>query len=211
MDVVATRDEFIAGLIRSGLLSFGALTTTAHGHRNPYYLDLRALPSHPALFAFAVQWCVEVYQADPFDYVCGIETASLPLAGAYGFAAARPVLYLRTKPKPYGKQKTIEGRFPPGARVCLLDDLIAEPGPSLEFIALAEGAGVTVAGLYVLYEKLAPAHSRQVFEARGYPVRSAFTYQHIANVIRDGPRAFGLELDPALAQVVEEFAHGSEA
>jgi hypothetical protein len=42
-------------------------------------------------------------------------------------------------------------------------------------------------------------------------VRSAFTYQHIANVIRDGPRAFGLELDPALAQVVEEFAHGSEA
>lgn len=205
------RDEFIAGLVRAGLLSFGALTTTAHGHRNPYYLDLRALPSHPDLFAFAVRWCMEVFQADPYDYVCGIETASLPLAGAYGFAAGKPVLYLRTKPKPYGKQKTIEGHFPPSARICLLDDLIVEPGPSLEFIALAEGVGARVAGLYVLYEKLAPVHSRQVFEQRGYRVRSLFTYQHVAQVIRNEPRNFGLNLDPALAQVVEEFAHDPQA
>jgi orotate phosphoribosyltransferase len=211
MNSVATRDEFIAGLIRSGLLSFGPLTTTAHGHRNPYYVDLRALPSYPDLFAFAVRWCVEVYQADAFDYICGIETASLPLVGAYGFAASRPVLYLRTKPKPYGKQKIIEGHFSPGARLCLLDDLIVEPAVSLEFIALAEQAGAQVAGLYVLYEKLASHLSRAVFETRGYPVRSLFTYQHVAQVIRDGRRVWGLELDPVLAQVVEEFAHASES
>jgi len=204
-----SKERFILGLIRSHLVTFGDVVTTSHGHTNPYYLDLRAIYSYPDLLRAAVNWLIKATHGETYEFVCGIETASLPLVGAYGFATAQPTLYLRTKQKPYGKQKVIEGHFRPGDRVILVDDLIVEPEITLDFIRLAESAGVTVVGLYVLYEKLAHYISRDVFEKAGYPVKSIFTFNDLAEIVRTHHK--DLACEPRLADLITEFGSAAHS
>ena len=74
---------------------------------------------------------------------------------------------------------------------------------TLDFIALAESAGAAVVGLYVLYEKLAPALSRVVFEDRGYEVKSLFTYKDVVEVLRTHRERLGI--DDELVEMVDAF------
>ena len=203
MAAIETKPEFVLRLIDASLLSFGDITATSAGDENPYYLDLRAIYSYPDLFEYAVEWLNTAVAGARYDHLCGIETASLPLVGGYGLRYMEPTLYLRTKKKPYGHQKLIEGHFDQGDRIVLVDDLIVEPPVTLDFIALAESAGAAVVGLYVLYEKLAPALSRIVFEDRGYEVKSLFTYKDVVEVLRANRERLGI--DDELVEMVDAF------
>jgi uridine monophosphate synthetase len=203
----SSKELFIVNLIQSRLLTFGDVVSTAYGHSNPYYLDLRAIYSYPNLLQFAVEWLTQATQDEAYDFVCGIETASLPLVGAFGLATMQPTLYLRTKQKAYGTQKIIEGHFQPKSKVILVDDLIVEPEVTLDFIHLAESAGVIVVGLYVLYEKFARVRSRDVFEKAGYPVKSLFTFEDVARLMRTQHAELGYEA--ALGEMIHAFGNAS--
>lgn len=202
--MLTLKSNFILQLIKNGLISFSETTTSPQGHINPYYVDLRSIYSYPILFNFAVTWLVgSIKRLDDQGVVCGIETASLPLAGAYGYITNQPIVYLRTKPKPYGNQKTIEGHLPKNANLILIDDVIVEPEQTLPFITKAESTGAKVTRLVVLFEKFAPQLSRSVFERRGYPVTSLFTYEDLAEVIRE--HGTSLKLHPSLPELIYEF------
>ncbi len=205
----SAKDTFILGLIKSKLLSFRNVISTSYGHTSPYYIDLRAIYSYPKLLRYAVDWLKQATRDADYDFVCGIETASLPMVGAYGLATMEPTLYLRTKQKPYGNRKIVEGHFQPHDRIILVDDLIVEPEITLEFIHLAESAGLTVVGLYVLYEKLAHDLSKDVFEQAGYPVKSLFTYEDVANLIRAHHESLGCE--PGLADLICGFGNFAQS
>jgi orotate phosphoribosyltransferase len=207
MASIGSKSDFILGLINSNLLSFGKITATSAGNENPYYLDLRAIYSYPVLLDYAVKWLRSAVADSQHEYLCGIETASLPLVGAYGLRYMESTLYLRTKKKPYGHQKVIEGHFDNGDKILLVDDLIVEPPVTLDFIALAEEAGAVVGGVYVLYEKLAPALSRNVFEDRGYEVKSLFTYKDVVRVLRVHRDRLGI--DDKLVEMVDAFGSSS--
>ena len=79
MAAIESDTEFVAGLIDANLLTCGEFTATSDGTVNPYYLDLRAIYSYPDLFHYAVEWLRTAVTGTEFDYLCGIETASLPL------------------------------------------------------------------------------------------------------------------------------------
>jgi orotate phosphoribosyltransferase len=201
----SAKETFILGLIKSNLLAFADVISSSYGHTSPYYIDLRAIYSYPDLLLYAVGWLKQVTQDADYDFICGIETASLPMVGAYGLATMEPTLYLRTKQKPYGNRKIVEGHFQPNDKIILVDDLIVEPEITLEFIHLAESAGLTVVGLYVLYEKLAHELSKDVFEKAGYPVKSLFTFEDVANLIRAHHESLGYKLE--LADLIRSFGN----
>jgi uridine monophosphate synthetase len=209
MLMLTSKESFIVSLIQSKLLLFGDVVSTAYGHTNPYYLDLRAIYSHPDLLRYAVDWLIQATQDESYDFVCGIETASLPMVGAFGLETMQPTLYLRTKQKSYGTQKIIEGHFQPGSKVILVDDLIVEPEVTLDFIHLAESVGVNVVGLYVFYEKFARVRSRDVFEKAGYQVKSLFTFEDVAQLMRTHHVSLGYEA--ALGELIHAFGNASHS
>lgn len=104
--------------------------------------------------------------AGRFDAVAGVEARGFVLAAAAGFSAHVPVQLIRKAGKLPGEvlresygleygEAAVELRprqLAPGARVLLLDDLLATGGSCAASARLLERAGYTVAGIGVVVE-----------------------------------------------------------
>ena len=60
---------------------------------------------------------------EQFDAVAGGETAGIPFAAWIAERLGLPMLYVRKKPKGFGRNAQIEGALTEGARVLLVEDL----------------------------------------------------------------------------------------
>ena len=106
--------------------------------------------------------------AGRFDLVAGIEARGFLLAAAAAYASGSGVLAVRKAgrlpPETITERYELEygeaaleirpGRFPVGARVLVLDDVLATGGTAAAACALLERAGGTVAGIGVVIELL---------------------------------------------------------
>jgi adenine phosphoribosyltransferase len=102
----------------------------------------------------------------PFDEVAGIEARGFLLAAAVGYATGAGVVPIRKAGKLPGETLTVDyaleygnatlevhtDAFTPGARVLLVDDVLATGGTAAAAADLVERAGATVVGLSVLME-----------------------------------------------------------
>jgi orotate phosphoribosyltransferase len=86
-----------------------------------------------------------------FDYVAGGETAGIPFAAWLSDELGLPMLYVRKKPKGFGRNAQIEGEFPPGARVLLVEDLATDGGSKLLFVNALRAAEAKVAHAFVIF------------------------------------------------------------
>jgi adenine phosphoribosyltransferase len=114
-----------------------------------------------------------------FDEVAGIEARGFLLAAAVGYATGAGVVPIRKAGKLPGEtlrisyaleygEATLEvhrDAFTPGARVLLVDDVLATGGTAAAAAALVEQAGASVVGLSVLME-LADLAGRSVLTDR---------------------------------------------
>lgn len=197
------KEQFVRQAIQNGLFSFAKVTASKYQDKAVYYADMRAIFTYPDLLETAVAWCGEVLLNKSYDFLCGIETASLPLVGAVALKLHQPALYLRTKSKGYGLDKWLEGHYQPGDAIYLLDDLTVQAYESMEFIQRAEGEGVHVKGLIVLYEKMHPSLGRDIFVQNGYEYQSMFSYLDVVHVLRKHHSALGIA--PEMAAIVQQF------
>jgi adenine phosphoribosyltransferase len=102
----------------------------------------------------------------PFDEVAGIEARGFLIAAAVGYATGAGVVPIRKAGKLPGETLTVDyaleygnatlevhtDAFTPGARVLLVDDVLATGGTAAAAAELVERAGATVVGLSVLME-----------------------------------------------------------
>src|ERR1019366_9307155 len=111
--------------------------------------DITPLLADPAAFHTAIQLMMEHYENVPIDAISAAE--------ARGFLFAAPLAYLMHKLQydlEYGQaelQVHIDG-FNPGAKVLLIDDLLATGGTLEAACKLIEQAGAKVIGCAVLVE-----------------------------------------------------------
>ena len=64
---------------------------------------------------------------------------------------ALPMLYVRKKPKGFGRDAQIEGEMAEGARVLLVEDLTTDGGSKLRFAEAIRAAGGEVAHTFVVF------------------------------------------------------------
>jgi len=125
------------------------------GLASPVYIDCRKLISFPrirgALMDFACGKLMRDAGFEAFDAVAGGETAGIPFAAWIAERLGLPMLYVRKKPKGFGRDAQIEGAMTEGARVLLVEDLATDGGSKLRFAEAVRKAGGEVAHTSVIF------------------------------------------------------------
>src|SRR5947199_3929879 len=115
------------------------------GRASPVYTDCRRLISFPRVRQTLIDFGVATVQREAgfeqFDAVAGGETAGIPFAAWFAERLALPMLYVRKKPKGFGRNAQIEGHFGDGARVLLVEDLATDGGSKHVFLDAIDQAG----------------------------------------------------------------------
>jgi orotate phosphoribosyltransferase len=84
------------------------------------------------------------------EVVAGGETAGIPYASFLADRLQLPMVYIRKKPKEFGRQARIEGVLPRNRRVLLVEDLIFDAQSKLSFAeAIREEGGIVDTTLVV--------------------------------------------------------------
>lgn len=125
------------------------------GLASPVYIDCRKLISYPrirhTLMDFAVTTLMRDVGFEQFDAVAGGETAGIPFAAWIAERMALPMLYVRKKPKGFGRDAQIEGHLEEGQRVLLVEDLTTDGGSKVKFAEALQKAGAVCEHTVVIF------------------------------------------------------------
>jgi len=125
------------------------------GWASPVYTDCRRLISFPrvrsTLIDFAAATVMRDVGFEQFDAVAGGETAGIPFAAWMADRLALPMLYVRKKPKGFGRNAQIEGHLVDGQRVLLVEDMTSDGRSKANFCNALRQAGAKVEHVLVFF------------------------------------------------------------
>ncbi|MEE8392741.1 MAG: orotate phosphoribosyltransferase, partial [Rhodospirillales bacterium] len=125
------------------------------GWASPVYIDCRRLISYTNQRRRVIEMAVSLVERavgfDRIDFVAGGETAGIPYSAWIAEAASKPMLYVRKKPKGFGRDAQIEGDLKDGARVLLVEDMATDGGSKAVFAEALRKAGAEVADVFVVF------------------------------------------------------------
>ncbi|MDN2565502.1 orotate phosphoribosyltransferase [Aquibium sp. A9E412] len=178
--------------------------TFTSGLASPVYIDCRKLISFPRVRAAVSDFAASVVLRDAgferFDVVAGGETAGIPFAAWLAERLALPMVYVRKKPKGFGRDAQIEGHLPDGARVLLVEDLTTDGGSKLKFAEALGKAGARVTDTFaVFYYDIFPDTPERLARA-GMRLHRLTTWWDILALCREEAH-----LDAATLDAVEAF------
>lgn len=178
--------------------------TFTSGLASPVYIDGRKLISYPRIRSAVMDFAASVILRDAgfeqFDAVAGGETAGIPFAAWLADKLALPMLYVRKKPKGFGRDAQIEGSLKEGARILLVEDLTTDGGSKIKFAEAISRAGATVTDTFaVFYYDIFPDTPKKL-EAAGMRLHYLATWWDILAVVKKQNR-FG----PDVIAEVESF------
>ena len=129
--------------------------TFTSGRKSPVYIDCRRLISFPRARAKLMDLGAEMITRrigyESLDAIAGGETAGIPFAAWLSERLSLPMLYIRKKPKGFGRMAQIEGEMKEGARVLLVEDLASEGTSKINFINAIRAAGGQIAHTFVVF------------------------------------------------------------
>lgn len=129
--------------------------TFTSGWVSPVYIDCRRLISFPAersrIIALADALIDREIGYAAVDAIAGGETAGIPYAAWLADRAAKPMLYVRKKPKGFGRDAQIEGVISDDANVLLVEDLATDGASKLAFAEALRRAGARVTEALVVF------------------------------------------------------------
>jgi orotate phosphoribosyltransferase len=140
----------------SVLVSPDKLFTLASGRKSPVYVDCRRLISFPDVRRQITSSFADIARheigLENFDIVAGGETAGIPYGALLAAELHMPMIYIRKKPKGYGKSSQIEGVLEAGQRVLLVEDLVTDGGSKLAFKEGVEMSDATIKACFCVFE-----------------------------------------------------------
>jgi orotate phosphoribosyltransferase len=157
--------------------------TLTSGLASPVYIDCRKLISYPRLRAAAMDLaCAALAREagyEAFDAVAGGETAGIPFAAWIAERLALPMVYVRKKPKGFGRDARIEGAPVEGRRVLLVEDLTTDGGSKVSFVEAIRAAGGTCGHALVLFYYDVFPDVPQSLAGHGIALHHLATWRHV--------------------------------
>ncbi len=139
--------------IQSVKFSFNKHFTLTSGLKSPVYVDCRKIISFIEERAFIMNAAVNYIKENKlaFDLVAGGETAGIPYAAFISEKIKKPMIYIRKKPKGFGKNQQIEGDFKKNQVSILIEDLATDGGSKVIFVEAMRKAGLVVKDIFVIF------------------------------------------------------------
>jgi orotate phosphoribosyltransferase len=129
--------------------------TFTSGRKSPVYVDCRRLISFPkergVLMGMMADQIRETVDVKKVNAVAGGETAGIPFAAWISERLDLPMIYIRKKPKGFGRNARIEGIINEGDTILLIEDLATDGGSKMSFIDGIRDAGAECAHTFVVF------------------------------------------------------------
>jgi orotate phosphoribosyltransferase len=145
-------EKIAKALADANVVKFGEFSL-ASGIVSPIYVDLRVLPSYPESMAVVTEEMVNVVKKLKPDVVAGAETAGIPLSTAISLKTKIPMIYVRKRPKNYGRKEQIEGVLKGGSKVVLIDDMATNAFSKLKFVEGIKNSGGVIEDVVIVLDR----------------------------------------------------------
>jgi len=122
------------------------------GKRSNRYFDKFLLKPAPAVLLRLGKHLASLVPAET-QRLAAPELGAVLLGGAVSMESGLPLVLVRKEPKGYGTSKQIEGRFEPGDKVTVIEDVVTTGGDSLRSAQVLRDAGVEVIHLVVVLDR----------------------------------------------------------
>jgi orotate phosphoribosyltransferase len=122
------------------------------GKRSNRYFDKFLFETDPALLRRLGRHLAQLVPAET-QRLAAPELGAVLLGGAVSMETGLPLVLVRKEPKGYGTSKQIEGRFDPGERVTVIEDVVTTGGDSLRSAQVLRDAGVDVIHMVVVLDR----------------------------------------------------------
>jgi orotate phosphoribosyltransferase len=176
------------------------------GWASPVYTDCRRLISFPRVRATLIDFAAATIMRDvgfeQIDAVAGGETAGIPFAAWMADRLALPMLYVRKKPKGFGRDAQIEGHAVEGQRVLLVEDLTSDGRSKVNFCNALREAGTKVEHVLVFFYYDIFPDAPKILRELGVTLHSLATWWDVLAVARESGR-----FDASKLAEVERFMH----
>ena len=125
------------------------------GRLSPVYVDCRKIISHlkerRSIINMTSKLLKKEIDLKKIDYIAGGETAGIPYASWISEKLNKPMIYIRKKPKSFGKLSQIEGDIRKKSRVLLIEDLSTDGKSKINFCNAIKKAGGKIKDIFVIF------------------------------------------------------------
>jgi orotate phosphoribosyltransferase len=134
-------------------INFKNQFTLTSGKKSPVYVDCRKLISFPKerdlIISEMAKQIRKKYKKSVL--VAGGETAGIPYSSFLCQKLKLPMIYIRKKPKGFGKGKLIEGDFKSKSSSILIEDMATDGGSKIHFIKSMRKSKLSVKDIFVIF------------------------------------------------------------
>ena len=134
-------------------INFKNQFTLTSGKKSPVYVDCRKLISFPkerdVIISEMSKQIRKKYKKSVL--VAGGETAGIPYSSFLCQKLKLPMIYIRKKPKGFGKGKLIEGSFKSKSSSILIEDMATDGGSKIHFIQSMRKSKLSVKDIFVIF------------------------------------------------------------
>jgi orotate phosphoribosyltransferase len=187
IDPVAREAARILLDTKSVLINTREPFTYTSGKTGPVYVDCRRLISFPAARGRLMDMQADAIRkhCPGAAFVAGGETAGIPYAAFLAERLNLPMLYVRKKPKGFGRMAQIEGFMEKaGAEVALVED-VQNFGVSVKvFVDALRDAEAVVGHIFVIFQH-GHESSRKNMEEMGVTLHALTSWREVLAVARE--------------------------
>lgn len=161
--------------------------TYTSGAKGPVYVDCRRLISFVDERRQLMKFAHEILADLNIDYVAGGETAGIPYGAFLSEELSKPMLYVRKKPKGFGRMAQIEGYFDEKTKpnVMLVEDLQRDGGSKVPFVNVLREAGAEVTDSFVVFHYGTFPKSEERMKDLGINLHALCTWWDILSVAKE--------------------------
>jgi orotate phosphoribosyltransferase len=186
--------------------------TWASGNKMPIYNDNRLLlgnSQNRALIAKGFQDLLK-NSAAKVEVIAGTATAGIPHATTLADLLEVPMIYVRSKTKPHGMGKKIEGILKKNQQVLIIEDLISTGGSAINAVKAVREAGGIVEHCFSIFSYGFP-ESLKKFKSVSCKIHSILDFSELLKVAQSTQNIASDDIDTLQSWQESPFKWGNKS
>ena len=173
--------------IESVRFSFDKPFTLTSGLKSPVYVDCRKIISYVNERSIILNYAIKYFKENKieFEILAGGETAGIPYAAFFSQILKKPMIYIRKKPKGFGKDQQIEGNYIKNQKAILIEDLATDGGSKIIFIKALREANIQVSDIFVVFYYDIFNINKSPLGSLNVKIHSLCTWKNIISVLTE--------------------------